>query len=76
MSTLQGLVAWVTGASRGIGRAVAPLPAREGADIAFNHLDGDAAAEQAASENSRQGPRGLPTPRRYGRHRRDAPPRA
>ena len=42
MSQLTGKIAFVTGASRGIGRACALMFAREGADIAFNHL-GDAA---------------------------------
>ena len=49
MTTLQGQVAWITGASRGIGRAIALLFAREGADIAFNHLNDDAAAEDVAA---------------------------
>jgi 3-oxoacyl-[acyl-carrier protein] reductase len=45
---LAGQVAIVTGASRGIGRAIATLFAREGADIAFCHLhDAEGAAEAA-----------------------------
>jgi 3-oxoacyl-[acyl-carrier protein] reductase len=45
---LSGQVAIVTGASRGIGRAIATLFAREGADIAFCHLhDAEGAAEVA-----------------------------
>ncbi|MDW8314070.1 MAG: SDR family NAD(P)-dependent oxidoreductase [Rhodovarius sp.] len=50
MTTLAGQIAWITGASRGIGRAMALLFAREGADIAFNHLEDDAAAEAMAPE--------------------------
>ncbi|HEY4043289.1 MAG TPA: SDR family NAD(P)-dependent oxidoreductase, partial [Rhodopila sp.] len=38
---LRNLVAVITGGSRGIGRATALLFAREGADIAFCHLDDD-----------------------------------
>jgi 3-oxoacyl-[acyl-carrier protein] reductase len=46
---LAGQVAIITGGSRGIGRAIALLYAREGADIAFCHLhDADGAAEVAA----------------------------
>jgi 3-oxoacyl-[acyl-carrier protein] reductase len=45
---LAGQVAIVTGGSRGIGRAIALLFAREGADIAFCHLhDTEGAAEVA-----------------------------
>jgi 3-oxoacyl-[acyl-carrier protein] reductase len=45
---LQGQVAIITGGSRGIGRAIALLFAKEGADIAFCHLkDAEGAAEVA-----------------------------
>ena len=45
---LAGQVAVITGGSRGIGRAIAILFAREGADIAFCHLhDAEGAAEVA-----------------------------
>jgi 3-oxoacyl-[acyl-carrier protein] reductase len=47
---LAGQVAIITGGSRGIGRAIAILFAREGADIAFCHLhDAEGAAEVASS---------------------------
>jgi 3-oxoacyl-[acyl-carrier protein] reductase len=47
---LTGQVAIVTGGSRGIGRAIALLFAREGADIAFCHLhDAEGAAEVATA---------------------------
>jgi 3-oxoacyl-[acyl-carrier protein] reductase len=46
---LAGQVAIITGGSRGIGRAIALLFAREGADIAFCHLnDAEGAAEVTA----------------------------
>ncbi len=46
---LAGQVAIVTGGSRGIGRAVALLFAREGADIAFCHLNDTAGAAEVAA---------------------------
>ncbi|MGX9962636.1 SDR family NAD(P)-dependent oxidoreductase [Roseomonas sp. F4] len=46
---LAGQVAIITGGSRGIGRAIALLFAREGADIAFCHLnDAEGAADVTA----------------------------
>ncbi|MGG5809573.1 SDR family NAD(P)-dependent oxidoreductase [Falsiroseomonas sp. CW058] len=45
---LQGRVAIVTGGSRGIGRAIALLYAREGADVAFCHLGDEDGAEDVA----------------------------
>lgn len=47
---LAGQVALVTGGSRGIGRATALAFAREGADIAFCHLDDAERAEATAGE--------------------------
>src|SRR5215472_16574641 len=47
---LKGQVALITGGSRGIGRATALAFAREGAGIAFCHLDDDAKAEETAGE--------------------------
>ena len=47
---LQNQIALITGGSRGIGRATALLFAREGADIAFCHLNDDAQAEATATE--------------------------
>ena len=55
--TLQGQVAIITGASRGIGRAIALLFAREGADIAFCHLHDEAGAAEVADSITAMGRR-------------------
>lgn len=47
---LEGQIALITGGSRGIGHATALLFAREGADIAFCHLNDDARAEATVAE--------------------------
>lgn len=56
---LEGQVALITGGSRGIGRATALAFAREGADIAFCHLDDAAKAEETAQEVAALGRRVL-----------------
>lgn len=50
MKLLEGKVALVTGAARGIGKALAVRFAREGADIAFTDLVIDENAEQTKKE--------------------------
>lgn len=47
--TLQGKVALITGASRGIGRAIALALAREGASVAINYKDESEAAHAATA---------------------------
>jgi len=49
-SGLAGKKALITGASRGIGRAIAVSLAREGVDVAINFLRHKAPAEQVAAE--------------------------
>ena len=57
---LQGRVAVVTGASRGIGRAIALALASAGADIVVGYLERSAEALTAAAEIDALGPRGIP----------------
>jgi hypothetical protein len=56
---LKDKVALITGGDSGIGRSVAVLFAREGADIAIVHLDEDADAEETAAAD-REGRSPLP----------------
>ena len=50
MKLLEGKVALITGASRGIGKAIALKFASEGAQIAFTDLKYDEAAQQLEQE--------------------------
>ena len=47
---LEGKVAFVTGGSRGIGRAIALLLAKRGADVAINFAGNEAAAQATVDE--------------------------
>ena len=55
MPTLQDHIALVTGASRGIGKAIALALAKEGADIAVNYHKQATAAESLADEIKKLG---------------------
>jgi 3-oxoacyl-[acyl-carrier protein] reductase len=46
MGLLEGKKAFITGGSRGIGKALCEVFAREGADVAFNYHSNDAQAEE------------------------------
>ena len=59
MNTLTGRTALVTGASRGIGRAVALALAREGADIAVHYCTRDVDAGETCNEIAKLGRRAL-----------------
>ena len=50
MQPLRDMVAIVTGASRGIGRAIALSLAESGANVVVNYASASAAAEQVVSQ--------------------------
>jgi NAD(P)-dependent dehydrogenase (short-subunit alcohol dehydrogenase family) len=54
---LKGMAALITGADSGIGRAVAVLFAREGADVAIGYLDEDEDAETTKRAVEKEGGR-------------------
>ena len=56
---LEGRKAVVTGASRGIGRAIALALADEGADVAVNYMSSEAAAQAVVREIEKRGRRAL-----------------
>ncbi|MHB8575160.1 MAG: SDR family NAD(P)-dependent oxidoreductase, partial [Dehalococcoidia bacterium] len=53
MVSLEGKVALVTGAARGIGRAIGTRLLEEGAAVAFTDVDGDGVREAAMSAGAR-----------------------
>ncbi|GAA4712857.1 3-oxoacyl-[acyl-carrier-protein] reductase [Brevibacillus fulvus] len=55
MSTLTGKTALVTGASRGIGRAIALRLAEAGADVVINYAGSEAAAAETAAKVKEMG---------------------
>ena len=56
---LEGKKAIVTGGSRGIGRAVALMYAKEGADVLVNYHSNDAAAKDTVAEIEKLGRKGV-----------------
>ena len=52
---LEGKTALVTGASRGLGRAISIKLAEEGAKVALNYRSGEAEARAVADEISKLG---------------------
>ncbi len=54
---LEARTALVTGASRGIGRAIAMALAEEGADVAINYVSSESAARQTAEQIQKLGRR-------------------
>lgn len=56
---LKGKKAVVTGGSRGIGKAIALMYAKEGADVLVNYHSNDAAAKETIAEIQKTGQKGI-----------------
>ena len=56
---LEGKKAIVTGGSRGIGRAISLMYAKEGADVLVNYHSNDAAAKETVAEIEKLGRKGV-----------------
>jgi 3-oxoacyl-[acyl-carrier protein] reductase len=59
MGLLKGKKAFITGGSRGLGKALCKVFAREGADVAFNYHSNDEAAADTLKEIEQYGVKGL-----------------
>lgn len=56
---LKGKKVFISGGSRGLGKALCTVFAREGADVAFNYSQNDEAAEDTLDRITNQGRKGL-----------------
>jgi len=56
---LEGKKALVTGGSRGLGKAICEIFAREGAEVAFNYSSNEIEAEKTANVVKKYGQRAL-----------------
>jgi 3-oxoacyl-[acyl-carrier protein] reductase len=59
MGLLEGKKAFVSGGSRGLGKALCTVLAREGADVAFNYVNNDQAAQDTLAAIRFHGRKGL-----------------